>query len=124
MNKILHILTGPPGSGKTTYANALKLPIYEKDLGNKRYWLQSPSTCILCTAAPTRENKEYWLNQAAHYGFQGHLVVMWVPRHVAMERMLQRSGATPTQQNNINKSVEQWYRLYQVHPNEQREPND
>ena len=116
----LYIVTGPPGSGKTTYSTQQDLPVFDHDLENKHDWQQCPTDCILNTAAPSRENKEYWRAKAISHGFQPVVLVMWVPRMVALQRMQQRSGRVKTQRNNLSKGVERWYREYSPHREERR----
>ena len=123
--KILHILTGPPGSGKTTYSASpdsglAELAVYDTDLGNKADWVYSPTSAVLCTSAPASTTKQYWLAQAEHHGFTPILHVMWVDRMTAFQRMEARSGLRKTERNDLNKSVERWYKLYTRHPKEIR----
>ena len=118
----VHVLTGPPGSGKTTYAKTRfpTLPVYDHDLRNKEGWRTAKGDCVLMTSAPSRSNKEYWSQEVFNEGKQPDLLVMWVPRMVAWQRMRQRSGLTPYERNDLEKSVERWYKLYSPSPQETR----
>ncbi len=119
--KKLYIITGPPGSGKTTYAASLHYPIYDHDLGNKAEWPQSnQGTVTLTTSAPSAKNKFYWEELARRNGFNPVIVVMWLPRMEAFNRMSKRSGLRPTERNDLTKEVQRWYKLYSRHPREER----
>ena len=120
MKPTLYIFTGPPGSGKSTKSGAVGVPVFDKDLGNKLDWTTLQMDCALCTAAPSRENKEYWTKLARENGFTPYLYVVWTPRMKALERMLKRDGQSPDQRNNLNKDVERWYKLYSPHPQEEK----
>ena len=125
MTKILHILTGPPGSGKTTYAQAElgDLKVFDRDLGNKSDWVYSEADCVLCTSAPARETKEYWISLANFHQFTPILHCFFPPRMVSYQRMSNRQGIAKggrTQQNNLVKSVERWYKKYSRHRQEIR----
>ena len=133
---LLHIVTGPPGSGKTTFATSLSkekvkegdstnriyLPIYDHDLGNKRDFItvRPQVEAVLCAAAPSARNKDYWIQHAKSAGYIPKLYVMWIPRMEAYLRMRKRSGLSKTQQNDLQSGVELWYRTYSRHPKEIR----
>ena len=131
----LHIVTGPPGSGKTTHAEKLAieegdstsgiyLPIYDRDLGNKKGWMgMTPHDAILNAHAPSVRNKSYWVDQAIHYGYTPKLYVMWIPRMEALKRMKARSGLTPTERNDLEYGLQFWYKSYSRHPQEERIEN-
>ena len=124
---VLHIVTGPPGSGKTTFSNELmggELRVFDHDLGNKTGWQHLPPSrreeSYFCAAAPSADNKEYWIQEAIKHGYIPKLYVMWVPRVVAYQRMRSRSGLSKTERNNLQSGVELWYKSYSRHPQEQR----
>ena len=118
--KTLYIITGPPGSGKTTYATALGHPIYDHDLKNKHEWKNSKVSASLTTFAPSSKIKQHWVLEARKAGFTPVIVVMWLPRMETLDRMKARSGKHPTQQNRLDKEVERWYQQYSRHPQEER----
>jgi hypothetical protein len=121
MQKTLYIITGPPGSGKTTYAAQFpELPVFDRDLGNKEAWHDCKTDAILCTSAPNAKTKAYWLSEAIHRGFEPKLIVMWVTKMEAYTRMSARSGDHRTKQNNLRDSVDRWYKLYSGHILEKR----
>lgn len=123
---MLYIITGPPGSGKTTYSQeftddgGVPLPVYDTDLRNKESWRESTTDCVLNTAAPSHRIKEYWYTEAKKLRFTPILYVMWLPRMEAHSRMKARSGLTPTQRHDLTQGVERWYRQYSTHPKEQK----
>ena len=126
MVKKLYILTGPPGSGKTTHArkNMSHLEVFDADLGNKMGWQNHYTDAVLMTSAPSYKNKQHWLRKAIDQGFDPVLFVMWVPRMLAYDRMKKRSGLTSYERNDLEKSVERWYKLYEHHPLERRITNE
>lgn len=123
--KVLTIVTGPPGSGKSTYSQRTypEAPHFDRDLGNKDEWRREERDCVLLTSAPSVANKDYWINEARLHGFTPIVLVMWVPRMVAYGRMVKRDGKSPTQRNDLQRSVERWYKKYGRHRQETRIPN-
>ena len=122
----LVILSGSPGSGKSTIAKT-KYPnhhLCDKDLGTQRDYRTTNQDCVLTACAPTKRQKSYWIKQAIVHGFTPTLLVIWVPRMTAYNRMLGRSGVSKDQMNNKQQGVEQWYKLYKAHPQEQRLLNE
>ena len=120
-DKILYIVTGPPGSGKTTYANQFpELQVYDHDLGNKLGWHSATTDAILCTSAPNQKTKEYWASEARKRGFTPKIVVMWCTRMEAMQRMMSRSGQAATERNDLQANVHRWFDLYSAHPLEKK----
>jgi len=119
MKPALYIFTGPPGSGKSTKSQEIGVKVYDRDLGNKLEWMTQDEDAALCTAAPSKENKDYWVKQAKENGFVPVLYVVWTPRMTALDRMLKRDGQSPDQRNNLNKDVERWYKLYSPHHQEE-----
>jgi len=137
----LLIITGPPGSGKTTYAKEInrkrrdsvpslpEMMVYDTDLGNKNEWSTHSTRkdvlsgavsgdCILMTSAPSAKNKAYWLSIARTEGFEPKLLAIVLPRMLCYARMKSRDGLSPTQRNDLEKDIERWYRRYQRHPQE------
>ena len=123
----LVILSGSPGSGKSTTART-KYPnhhLCDKDLGTERdYQKYVNQDCVLTACAPTKKQKSYWIKQAKPYGFTPLVLVVWVDRMVAYDRMLGRSGTSKDQMNNKQAGVEQWFKLYKPHPLEQKVANE
>jgi len=120
----LYIFTGPPGSGKSTLAGEVGAPVYDVDLGNKMEWIPSKFDGVLCTSAPSKENKEFWVKTAKQNGFNPILYVVWIDRWTSYKRMKARSGMSPDQRNNLEKGVERWYSHYSPHPKESRLYNE
>ncbi len=120
MSKLLYILTGPPGGGKTTAAkeHLPTIPVFDTDLGNKAEWKYEGSSAILMTAAPKSQSKAYWIEEAARFGFIPVLIVCDPGRALAVRRMLARSGKHPSQRNRISRSVQRWYTEYSRHREE------
>lgn len=120
MSKILYIMTGPPGGGKTTAAqeHLPTIPVFDTDLGNKAEWKDQRSSAILMTAAPRAKSKQYWIDEAVRFGFVPQLILCDPGRALAVRRMLARSGKHPTQRNRISKSVQRWYTDYSRHREE------
>ena len=121
----LHIVTGPPGSGKTTKANSFGLPVYDNDLGNLRDWISNPppSDAVLTVTAPTNRQKSYWVSIAKQNGWVPKLYTIWISRMEAFQRMKARSGLSPTQKNQSDKWVVDWFKKYQRHQAEERITN-
>lgn len=121
----LHIVTGPPGSGKTTFASDLSLPVYDNDLGNKWEFMKAiPRVdAVLTVTAPLRCTKQLLVDRALDAGYLPKLYGIWIERMEAYKRMKQRSGLSPTERNNGEKWVEFWYKRYQRHPLEERITN-
>ena len=121
----LIILTGSPGSGKSTLAGE-KYPNHHlcyKDLGTQDDYKKLKQDCVLTVCSPTRKQKAYWLAQARSYGFTSKLLVVWVERWTAYDRMSARSGTSKDQMNNKQKGVQTWFRLYQPHKLEEKVEN-
>ncbi len=124
--KQLIILTGSPGSGKSTLARTLypKHTLCDKDLGTGKLYRTTNTDCVITACAPTRKQKSFWLRESKKYGFNPTLLVVWVDRWLAYERMSNRSGVGKDQMNNKQAGVEQWFKLYQPHTLEQKVSND
>ncbi len=130
VSMILHIVTGPPGAGKTTYSASEwpDLPVFDSDLRNKKKALKRVCSAdgdrVLHTSAPSAFLKEHWINKAKRAGYQPKLYCIWVPRMVAYDRMRARDGMSATQRNDLQKNVERWYSMYTRHPDEIRIDNE
>lgn len=124
--KDLIILTGPPGAGKSTYADAMKgVAIYDQNLQNKALWRDhdGPRTAVLVTSAPNRDAKEYWVREAVKFGFAPRLVVYDPGRAVTIQRLLEREskvGAQEGHRRRLAKAVQRWYKEYSPHAVETR----
>jgi len=124
------ILTGPPGSGKTTlYKEYLSnyeqvdTDTYPGTRQQKALYKKTRlkelrhQNLVLHTSAPTRLNKEYWysLLSATH---NVTLLTLMPPKLHTINRMQARE-----QYNNLHKHVEHWYKRYTRHSREQRYPS-
>lgn len=98
--------------------------IYDRDLGNKLEWVGTSTDGIFLTSAPSKENKQYWIDRAEKEGFLARLYVVWVLRWTAYNRMKERSGLSPGQRNDLERSLERWYKMYSPHPQETRLENE
>lgn len=123
------ILTGAPGSGKSTiydtYHADLTLVDIDRLGGKDRQdrkarrqqalldLRQGTSPFVFTTGAPTKANKDYWLNM--FHSWDIVLVALVPPRMVACERMLRRGH-----HDRLSRGIEYWYRRYQPHPLEWR----
>lgn len=119
--KTVLILTGPPGAGKSTWAEQAKLPTYDENLGNKALWRDHKGTdpIILVTAAPDADAKEYWRLEARRFGFEPHLLVMDPGRSISVSRLLRREFTTSDgHRRRLAKTVQRWYSKYSTHPQE------
>ena len=117
----LIILTGPPGAGKSTYANKLGHTTYDQNLGNKAQWRDSHDrVSILVTSAPDREAKTYWLREATKFGFSRAKIIVYDPgRAVTVQRLIAREMESPEgHRRRLTKAVQRWYKEYSPHPEE------
>ena len=123
MTKELIILTGPPGAGKSTYANTLPYPVYDQNLGNKAIWRDAKETAVLVTAAPTSDIKEFWLTEARRFGFKPKLLVVDPGKGTTTQRLLSRDleGVLDERRRaRLAKTAARWYAAYSRHPEESR----
>jgi hypothetical protein len=121
--KELIILTGPPGAGKTTYADTLPYTIYDQNNGNKAQWRDDTHTAVLVTAAPTIEAKEYWQAEARRFGFLPKLLTVDPGKGLTTQRLLRRDleGCQDERRKaRLAKTCSRWYAAYARHPDEQR----
>lgn len=126
---VLHIVTGPPGSGKSSFAKERNLPIYDNDLQNKNGFKHAhPKVeAVLTVTAPTVEQKTKWIKAAEKYGYAPRLYCIYISKMEAYTRMKQRSGDSAHDgaghSNTADKWVHYWYKNYKRHPQEERITN-
>ena len=96
------------------------LPVFDRDLGNKDAWRMENEDSVLMTSAPEEKNKTYWIGEANKYGFIPKLLAIIPPRMVCYARMKDRDGQSPSQRNDLEKSIEYWFKHYTRHPAETR----
>ena len=112
--KVLHLFTGAPGSGKLVHIartpHLRPLPIYCCYALNKRHWVTQNKTAILCAYSPRRQMKEYWLEQATEHGFRPILYVVKTPMGECYERMTHRP-----KNNRLQDEIAAWFKNYTPH---------
>jgi tRNA uridine 5-carbamoylmethylation protein Kti12 len=123
MTRPLIILTGPPGAGKSTYADTMKCAVYDQNLHNKAQWRdhRDGTLAILVTSAPDRSAKTYWLREAVKFGFSPKLVVLDPGIATTTQQLMRREMESPEgQRRRLSRTVQRWYREYSPHKAESR----
>ena len=117
----LHIVTGPPGSGKTTFAETKNVPIYDNDLGNLREWISMPPhEAVLTVTAPQERKKSYWMSIAKQNGYVPKLYCIWLSKMEAH----QRASMRPVRNDKRTFDwIKYWFKNYTRHPQEERITN-
>jgi tRNA uridine 5-carbamoylmethylation protein Kti12 len=121
MTRPLIILTGPPGAGKSTYADTMKCAVYDQNLHNKAQWRdhRDGTLAILVTSAPDRAAKTYWLREAVKFGFSPKLVVLDPGIATTTQQLMRREMESPEgQRRRLSRTVQRWYREYSPHTDE------
>ena len=119
----LLIITGPPGGGKSTYAETLPYTVYDQNNGNKAMWRDAKDTTILVTSAPSHDAKEYWCGEARRFGFTPKVLVIDPGRGIAVQRLLKRDmegSLNDRRRARLTKTVSRWYAGYSRHPDEEK----
>ena len=117
----LVILTGPPGAGKSTYASTkLNGSVFDQNLGNKSMWRDNrEGATVLVTAAPDKDAKHYWLQEARRFGFAPRIIVLDPGMATTTQRLLSRElETTEGQRRRLSRTVQRWYAAYSPHPEE------
>jgi hypothetical protein len=117
--KMVHIFTGPPGSGKLAHIYhspyLRRLPIYCCYHHNKAAWTEGGyDEIILCAYSASYQAKEHWVARTTEAGYFPRLYVM----KTKMEDTLTRMRARP-HDNDLLKEIHNWYDWYTPHPLEE-----